>query len=149
MKATDKKTIISGQLFIISALLLLTASAAFGQKGMYEPKKGSAERKALIDTVTAYDVTRNDDLAGEIFDVTAIKFQGNWAFLSVERSNLPEAGQGTHLALLQKIGTKWKLAWSDFNDNNEVGAEAVTRLKRKNKELSKALADFAMKYFAG
>lgn len=149
MKATGKKMIKSGQLFIISALLLLTASVAFGQKGMYEPKKGSAERKALIDTVTAYDVTRNDDLAGETFDVTAIKVQGNWAFLSVERSNLPEAGQGTHLALLQKIGTKWKVAWSDFNDNEEVGADAITRLRRKNKDLSKALADFAMKYFAG
>ncbi|MEO5860181.1 MAG: hypothetical protein ABIR33_14685, partial [Pyrinomonadaceae bacterium] len=94
-------------------------------------------------------VARNDDLAGEIFDVTALKVHGNWAFVSVERSNLPEAGQGTHLALLQKSGTKWKIAWSDFNDNEEVGAAALERLRKKNKDFSKVLADFAMTYLAG
>lgn len=144
-----KNTLNSGQFVTIAALLLLTASAAFGQKGMYEPKKGSAERTALIDTITTYDVARNDDLAGELFNVAAMKIHGNWTFVSVERSNMPEAGKGTGLAFLQKVGTKWKVAWSDFNDNEEVGVSALERLRKRNKDFSKALADFAMTYLAG
>ena len=138
-----KKTI------LLVTLILFGSTAGLAQKKMYEPKKGSAERSAMIAIITAYDVARNDDLKGEKFDVTAIKVHANWAFVSVERSNLPEAGQGTHLAFLQKSGTKWKVVWSDFNDNQEVGVDALARLRKKNKDFSKALADFAMTYLAG
>lgn len=149
MKANIKKTVGIKQFVVFAAFLLLTATVGFGQKGLREPKKGSSERAALIAAITSYDVARNDDLAGEKFEVTAIRVHANWAFVSVERSNLPEAGQGTHLAFLQKSGTRWKLVWSDFNDNEEVGVEALARLRKKNKDLSKGLADFAMTHLAG
>ena len=146
---TSKAFIGYKNIALFSVLFLVTAAAAFGQKGFHEPKKNSPERSALVEAIISYDVARNNDLAGEKFAVTAIRVHANWAFASVERSNLPEAGQSTHLALLQKSGTKWKVMWSDYNDNEEVGAEAITRLRKKNKDLSKALADFAMTFFAG
>jgi hypothetical protein len=40
--------------------------------------------------------------------------------------------------------------WSDYNDNEEVGVEALTRLRRKHRDLYKELADFAENgYLAG
>ncbi len=85
-----------------------------------------------MNAIRVYDVARNSDLEGEIFGVSALKVQGNWAFASVERTNLPEAGTGTHLAFLRKSGAGWKLMWSDYNDNGEVGGEqGVTGKKVK------------------
>jgi hypothetical protein len=131
-------------------LILLGASVALAQQKMYEPDKGSAERKALMNAIRVYDVARNSGLEGEVFEVTALKVQGNWAFASVERNNLPEAVGGTRLAFLRKSGAGWKVMWSDYNDNEEVGVEALTRLRRKHRDLYKELADFAENgYLAG
>lgn len=39
---------------------------------------------------------------------------------------------------------------SDYNDNNEVGVEALKRLRKKHKDFYKLLADFAENgYLAG
>ncbi len=138
-----KKTI------LLVTLILFGASVGLAQKKMYEPKQGSAERKALMSAIRVYDVARNSDLEGEIFGISALKVQGNWAFASVERTNLPEAGEGTHLAFLRKSGAGWKVMWSDYNDNNEVGVDALTRLRKKHKDFAKALADFAESQLAG
>ncbi len=151
MKTNSKKTVGATQTVMFALVLLLSASSAFGQKGMYEPKKGSLERSALIDTIIKYDVGRNDDLKGEKFDVTAIRVHANWAFVSVERSNLPEAGEGTHLTFLRKSGALWKVMWSNYNDNtDEVGVDALKRLRKKHKDFYKDLAAFAENgYLAG
>ncbi len=138
-----KKTI------LLVTLILFGASVGLAQKKMYEPKKGSAERNALMNAIRVYDIARNSDLEGEIFGINALKVQGNWAFASVERTNLPEAGTGTHLAFLRKSGAGWKLMWSDYNDNNEVGGDALTRLRKKHKDFAQVLADFAESQLAG
>jgi hypothetical protein len=130
-------------------LVLIGASDAIGQNVMYEPQKGTPERTAVLGAIKSHDIARNKGLSGQIFDVTAIRIHGNWAFVSVERTNLPDAGQGTHLAFLQKTGTAWKVVWSDFNDNEEVGVSAITRLRKKNKDWSTKLGEFAMTYLAG
>ena len=139
------------KIILLVTLILLGASVGLAQKKMYEPKKGSAERKALMDTIRVYDVARNNDFEGEIFKIHALRVQGNWAFASVERTNLPEAGDGTSLAFLRKSGAGWKVMWSNYNDDeNNVGVDAVTRLRKKHKDLSKELTDFAINTsFAG
>ncbi|MGI8812790.1 MAG: hypothetical protein ACR2IH_09740 [Pyrinomonadaceae bacterium] len=110
---------------------------------MSEPKKGSAGRKAVVDAIRVYDVSRNRHFEGEIFKINALRVQGNWAFVSVERTNLLEADEGTHLAFLQKSGSGWKVRWSNYNDNtNEVGVDALKRLRKKHKDFYKELADF-------
>jgi hypothetical protein len=96
-----------------------------------------------VDAIRVYDVARNSDFEGEIFKITTLRVQGNWAFTSVERTNLPEAGEGTHMAFLQKSGAGWKVMWSSYNDNDEVGVDALVRLRKKHKDLYKELADFA------
>ncbi len=130
-------------------LVLFGASVGLAQAKMYEPKKGSAERQALVDAIRVYDIARNSDFKGEIFKVNALRVQGNWAFASVERTNLPEAGDGTHNALLQKSGAGWIVRWSDHNDDHEVGVEALKRLQKKHKDFYKQLAEFAEGYLAG
>lgn len=137
------------KMILLVALILVGASVGLAQKKMYEPNKGGAERKALMNAIRVYDVARNSDLDGEIFGITDLKVQGNWAFASVERTNLPEAGQGTHLAFLRKSGAGWKVMWSDYNNNSEVGVDALTRLRKKHKDFYKELADFAGSRLAG
>ena len=139
------------KIILLVTLILFGASVGLAQKKMYEPKKGSAERKALMDTIRVYDVARNNDFEGEIFKIIALRVQGNWAFAVVERTNLPEAGDGTHTAFLQKSGAKWKVMWSNYNDDeSNVGVDAVTRLRKKHKDLSKELTDFSINvFFAG
>ena len=129
------------KIILLVTLILLGASVGLAQKKMYEPKKGSAERKALVDAIRVYDVARNSDFEGEIFKITTLRVQGNWAFTSVERTNLPEAGEGTHMAFLQKSGAGWKVMWSSNTD--EVGVDALVRLRKKHKDFYKELADFA------
>jgi hypothetical protein len=132
------------KIILLVTLVLIGASVGLAQKKMYEPKKGSAERKTLMDTIRVYDVARNSDFEGEIFKIHALRVQGNWAFASVDRTNLPEAGEGTHLAFLQKSGAGWKVMWSSYNDNtDEVGVDALKRLRKKHKDFYKELADFA------
>lgn len=139
-----KKTI------LLVTLILFGASAGVAQQKMYEPEKSSAERKALMNAIRVYDVARNSNLEGEIFEVSGLKVQGNWAFASVGRTNLPAVEGGTHLAFLRKSGAGWKVMWSDYNDNDEVGGEALTRLRKKYKDFYKELANFAENgYLAG
>jgi len=131
------------KIILLVTLVLFGASVGLAQKKMYEPKKGSAERKALVDAIRVYDVALNSDFKGEIFKINALRVQGNWAFASVERTNLPEAGEGTGMAFLRKSGAGWKVMWSSYNDNDEVGVDALVRLRKKHKDLYKELADFA------
>ncbi|MBK7393715.1 MAG: hypothetical protein IPI64_10520 [Chloracidobacterium sp.] len=137
------------EILIIALLLLFGASAGMAQAKMYEPKKGSPERTAIMDAIRSYDVARNGDLAGEIFEVNSLRVQGAWAFTSVSRSNMPEAGQSTGLAFLRKTGNVWKVMWSDLNDNEEVGVDAIVRLRKKYKDFPKELAKFAEGSLAG
>jgi len=131
------------KIILLVTLILFGASIGLAQKKMYEPKKGSAERKALMDAIRVYDVARNSDFEGEIFRIIALRVQGNWAFAVVERTNLPEAGDGTLHAFLQKSGAAWKVMWSNYNDNDEVGVGALVRLRKKHKDFYKELASFA------
>jgi len=133
------------KIILLVTLVLFGASVGFAQKKMYEPKTGSAERKALVDAIRVYDVARNGDFKGEIFKIHGLRVQGNWAFASVERTNLPEAGEGTGTAFLRRTGAAWKVMWSNHNDNtDEVGVDAVTRLRKKHKDFYKELADYGI-----
>ncbi|HMT06403.1 MAG TPA: hypothetical protein PKA82_00260 [Pyrinomonadaceae bacterium] len=138
------------KIVLLAVLVLMSAAAGFAQKKMYEPKKGSPERQTLADAIRSYDTLRNSALKGEIFGVNAMQVQGDWAFASVERTNLPDAGQGTLLAFLRRSGGSWKVIWSDYNDNGEVGVDALKRLRKRYRDFSKQLADFAENgYLAG
>lgn len=137
------------KILLLITLILSSSFAVLAQSKMYEPKKGSAERKSLMNAIRAYDVARNNNLKGEIFEITSLQVQGKWAFTSVERTNLQDAGMGTHLAFLRKSGAGWKLMWSDYNDQNEVGVDALTRLRQKYKDFYQKLADFAESHLAG
>ncbi len=137
------------KIVLLVTLILCGVSVGAAQQKMYEPEKGSAERKALMNAIRTYDAARNSELKDEIFDVSALQVQGNWAFASVERNNLPEAAGGTHLAFLRKSGAGWKVMWSDYNDNEEVGIDALKRLRQSHNDFKKALADFAESRLAG
>jgi len=133
------------KIILFVTVILFGATVGLAQKKMYEPKTGSAERKALVDAIRVYDVARNSDFEGEIFKIHALRVQGNWAFVSVERTNLPEAGEGTGKAFLRKTGAAWKVMWSNHNDNtDEVGVDAVTRLRKKHRDFYKELADYGI-----
>jgi hypothetical protein len=131
---------------LFSILLLVFASSAFGQKS-HEPKKGSAERTAIMNAIRAYDVKRDAGLANETFVVSAIRVQGAWAYANVEQQGTRSYGQA-HV-FLQNAGGRWKVAFSTYNDTNEVGVDGLARLRKKNRSFPKGLADFAMKYLAG
>jgi hypothetical protein len=137
------------KIVLVVTLILFGASVGAAQQKMHEPEKESAERKALMDAIRVYDIARNSELKGEIFKVNALQVQGNWAFASVERLNLPEAAGGTHLAFLRKSGAGWKVMWSDYNDNEEVGVDALTRLRKEHNDFKKELASFAESHLAG
>jgi hypothetical protein len=137
------------KMVLLVTLILFGAAVGLAQQQMYEPEKGSAERKALMNNIRAYDMARNSDLEGEIFEVSALQVQGNWAFASVTRNNLPEAEGGTHLAFLRKSAAGWKVMWSDYNDNNEVGVDALRRLRKRHQDFYKELANFAESQLAG
>ena len=136
-------------LFLFSILLLAFASTALAQKA-HEPKKGSAERTAVMNAIRAHDVKRNIGLSSETLNVSALRVQGAWAYANVEprlRSGGDTYGQA-HV-FLQKSAGRWKVAFSTYNDTNEVGVDGLARLRKKNKSFPKGLADFAMNYLAG
>ena len=129
--------------------ILMFTSAALAQRS-YEPKKGSAERTAIMNAIRAYDVKRDAGLASETFRVSALRVQGVWAYANVEpqlTSGAETYGQA-HV-FLQKSRGRWKVAFSTYNDTNEVGVDGLARLRKKNRSFPKGLADFAMKYLAG
>ena len=137
-------------LFTILLLISALCISAVAQQKLYEPKKGSAERTALMNAVREYDVKRNAELAGEIFVISALRVQGIWAYANVEQQvqDGTESYGQAHI-FLQKTGGKWKVAFSTYNNTNEVGVDGLERLKKKNKTFPKQLADFAVNYLAG
>ena len=138
------------KILMFAILLSVFSLNIFARQNMYEPKKGSVERTALMNAIREYDTKRNATIAEETSTVTALRVQGNWAYANVEqqlRDDIQSYGQA-HV-FLQKIGGKWKVAFSTYNDTNEVGVDGLERLKRKNKTFPKQLADFAMNYLAG
>ena len=138
------------KILLFSVLLFIFGLNAFAQQKIYEPKKNSAERTALMNAIRAYDSSRDQKLKAETFNVTALRVQGGWAYANVEQQ-LPEGFQSYGVAhvFLQKAGGKWRVVFSTYNDTNEVGIEGLERLKKKNRAFPKQLADFATNYLAG
>ena len=138
------------KILIFLLFLLAFSLNIFGQSKIYEPKKGSAERSALMSAIRIYDTKRDARIKDETFNITALRVQGSWAYANVEQQ-LEGAVQsyGQAHVFLQKTGGKWKVVFSTYNDTNEVGVDALDRLKKKNKSFPKQLADFAMNYLAG
>jgi len=138
------------KILLFTILLFAFGLNAFAQQKMYEPKKESAERKALMNAIRDYDKKRDAAIADETFNVTALRVQGNWAYANVEQQ-LPGGvdSYGQAHVFLQKSGGKWKVAFSTYNDTDEVGVDGLDRLKKKNKSFPKQLAEFAMTYLAG
>ncbi|MEP6705066.1 MAG: hypothetical protein ABJB34_09710 [Acidobacteriota bacterium] len=130
-------------------LLWAFGTVALAQKA-YDPKPRSAERTAIVSAIRTYDVKRNTELKGETFRVSALRVQGSWAYANVEqqlRSGVQSYGQA-HV-FLQRVGGKWKVVFSTYNDTNEVGVDGLESLKKKNKSFPKGLSAFAMNYLAG
>ena len=103
-----------------------------------------------MNAIRAYDSKRNAELVDEKFRVTALRVQGAWAYANVEPW-LPGGGDtyGQGHVFLQKSGGKWKVAFSTYNDSNEVGVDGLERLRKTNRSFPRGLADYAMKYLAG
>ena len=133
---------------LFSILLLVFTSAAVAQRA-YEPKRGSAERTAIMNAIRAYDVKRSAELADESFNVSALRVQGAWAYANVEQQPRNGDFYGQALVFLQRVAGRWKVQFSTYNDNNEVGVDGLARLRKKNRSFPKGLADFAMKHLAG
>jgi hypothetical protein len=106
---------------VIFAVLLLFAVGVAGQ-GVYEPEKGSAERKAILD---ALRVPVEKSLKQKITFVTDdFKVQGNWAFVS-GRPTRPDGSRpdlsktawvggedlfdDNFFGLLRKTGGNWRV----------------------------------------
>jgi hypothetical protein len=134
------------KIVMLSILLLAFGSTALAQNA-HEPKKGSPERYAIMNAIRAYDVKRDSGLTNETFVVSVLRVQGTWAYANVEQQGASSYGQA-HV-FLQKAGGKWKVAFSTYNDTNEVGVDGLARLRKKNRSFPRGLADFAMKYLAG
>lgn len=138
------------KILLFSILLFLFGLNAFAQQRLYEPRRGSTERTALMNAIREYDIKRDAKLKDETFNVTALRVQGNWAYANVEQQ-LPDGIQSYGVAhiFLQKAGGRWKVIFSTYNDTNEVGIEGLERLKKDNRSFPKQLADFATNYLAG
>ncbi|MEO6334165.1 MAG: hypothetical protein ABIO91_04205 [Pyrinomonadaceae bacterium] len=136
-------------LLTFAFLLWAFGTVAVAQKA-YEPKAGSAEGTALVSAIRTHDVKRNPELKGETFRVSALRVQGSWAYANVEQQ-LPSGVQsyGQAHVFLQRVGGKWKVMFSTYNDANEVGVDGLERLKKKNRSFPKGLSAFAMNYLAG
>lgn len=138
------------KILILIALTITISLSAFAQQKLFEPKKGSAERTALMDAIRDYDVKRDAKLSDEKFVVLALRTQGNWAFAQVEQQE--QSGiesYGVAQVFLQKMDKKWKVAFSTYNDRDEVGVDGLGKLKKKHKDFPKQLAEYAMGFMAG
>ena len=108
------------RLGISLTVLILLAVSAFGQN-VYEPERGSAERKAILD----HPRTRRSDMKQKIVFVTDnFRVQGSWAFVGGTLQS-PDGGQpdlrGTawaeeadffennFFALVRKTGSRWRV----------------------------------------
>jgi hypothetical protein len=136
---------------LIFAVLTITLSlSVFAQQKLSEPKKGSAERTSLMDAIRDYDIQHDAKLIEEKFIVLALRTQGNWAFAHVQQQeqNGMES-YGVAQVFLQKIGKKWKVGFSTYNDHDELGVDGLAKLKKKHKDFPKQLAEYAMGFLAG
>lgn len=133
---------------LFSILLLVYTTGGLAQK-TNEPKRGSSQRTAIVNAIRSYDVRRSAELANETLNVSALRVQGSWAYANVEQQPRNGDFYGQAHVFLQKIGDRWRVAFSTYNDNNEVGVDALARLRKKHRSFPKALADFAMKHMAG
>ncbi len=138
------------KILLLSFAILAFGLSVFAQPKIYEPEKGSAERKVIMNAIRVYDVKRDSHIGGETFKVLDLRVQANWAYANVEQQ-LPGSieSYGTAHVFLQKTGGKWKVVFSTYNDNNEVGGDGLERLRKTNKTFPKKLADFAMEHLAG
>lgn len=109
------------RLVISFSVLMLLAVSAVGQN-VYEPQRGSAERKAILDTIR---VPVESDMKQKIVFVTSeFRVQGTWAFVGGTLQS-PDGGQpdlrGTawaeesdffennFFALVRKTGSRWRV----------------------------------------
>jgi hypothetical protein len=138
------------KLLILMALTITFTLSVFAQQKLSEPKKGSAERTALMDAIRDYDIQRDAKLGEEKFIVLALRTQGNWAFAHVQQEEQRGLeSYGVAHVFLQKVGKKWKVAFSTYNDRDELGVDGLAKLKKKRKDFPKQLAEYAMGFLAG
>ncbi len=138
------------KLLIFAVLTIIFSLSVFAQQKMSEPKKGSAERTALMDAIRDYDIQRDAKLSEEKFVVLALRTQGNWAFAQVEQQE--QSGlesYGVAQVFLQKVGKKWKVSFSTYNNRDELGVDGLAKLKKKHKDFPKQLAEYALGFMAG
>jgi len=123
---------------------------AFAQQKMYGPKSGSAERKAIVNAIRDHDLRQKSDISDETFIISGMRVQDGWAYANVEQKTSSGAlVYGQAHVFLKKTGSVWKVAFSTFNDTEEVGAAGLERLKKDNKNFPKQLAEYAMTFLAG
>jgi hypothetical protein len=140
------------KLFVLLLLVNLFGFSLFGQQRaqrMYEPKRGTAERVALMDAIREYDMKRDARLADELFQVLALRVSGIWAYAGVEQLPSGVISYGVAHVFVRKVRGKWQVEFSTFNDEEKVGVEGLEMLRKRHRAFPKALADFAMQHLAG
>lgn len=117
---------------ICSILLISSASARPQQSGVYTPKAGSGERKAILDSLRK-PVTKEMNQPVVFYNV-ALKVKSGWAFVHAigkDTNGKPLKKFGDQYfpfdALLRKKGTTWEvLSWGSGGGTDALDA-AMTK----------------------
>lgn len=122
MKKALITRLLAGVLLALPAITIPTADATEHgtASGLHIPAPGSAERKAILDTLRKQG--RWVGGPDTVFVVTYLKVNKGWAWLSV----LPESSDGLNHyendgALMHKVGGKW-VAMPDGTGDGECAA---------------------------
>ena len=137
-------------LFVFSIFIVLLSIPALAQRQIYEPNRGGRERAALMDAIRKYDAKRDPRLSAEVFNVSALRVQGVWAYTMVEQQLRDGVvSYGVAHVFLRRVRGNWQVEFSTFNDGQKVGVDGLESLRKRYKTFPKQLADFAMNYLAG
>jgi len=92
-------------IFAFGVVLLMTAGqVARAQSGSYTPKKGSPERKAILDAVR-----KHRKAPDEVYTPTEFNVLKGWAYVAARDPSDPEVDTEAFEVILHKSGKAWKV----------------------------------------
>jgi hypothetical protein len=87
-----------------SLLLMLFIQVSWAQSSPYTPKKGSPERKAILDAVRKHRKASN-----ELYTPTGFNVLKGWAYVAAPDPNDPGVDTEAFEYILRKSGKSWKV----------------------------------------
>lgn len=123
MANSQKRIVLSFS--VVMFVFAISAQNSFAQTEPYTPKRGSSERKAILDAVREYRQAQN-----EVYTPTKFKVQKGWAFVSAEDPNEPGVDSLAFHVLIEKTGNSWKVVDAvNTTEGSDWNAE-IARIKR-------------------